>query len=241
VLNRLQADLQAVCPGLLAITGEADNLWFLSLLACREDLRKLAGLRKSTLLSLEGVGRKYASVIQTWQKQAVFSLEVEWVGPMIVIDAQRVLELKSQIHVLDQAIAALVGRSEIARRIDTIPGFGNTCSGELAGEIGTLERFAGEASLAVYLGMATLDNTSGDSRGAKPPRQVNTRAKAAMMLAVARHVEQVPVSRVFYGKKRAEGKSHNQAVRALGRHMVRVIWSMLKHGRDYQLRPAAHA
>ena len=33
VLNRLQADLQAVCPGLLAITGEADNLWFLSLLA----------------------------------------------------------------------------------------------------------------------------------------------------------------------------------------------------------------
>ena len=61
---------------------------------------------------------------------------------MIVIDAQRVLELKGQIQALDQAIAALVGHSEIARRIDTIPGFGNTCSGELAGEIGTLERFA---------------------------------------------------------------------------------------------------
>ena len=100
---------------------------------------------------------------------------------MIVIDAQRVLELKSQIQALDLAIAELVGRSRIARRIDTIPGFGSTCSGELAGEIGTLERFAGEGSLAVYLGMVTLDNTSGDSQGAKPPRQVNTRAKAAMM------------------------------------------------------------
>jgi len=40
----MQCDLQAVCPGLLAITGEADNLWFLNLLACRDDIRKLAGL-----------------------------------------------------------------------------------------------------------------------------------------------------------------------------------------------------
>ena len=29
VLNNLQADLQAVCPNLLAITNEAENLWFL--------------------------------------------------------------------------------------------------------------------------------------------------------------------------------------------------------------------
>jgi transposase len=29
VLNNLQADLQAVCPTLLAITNEAEKLWFL--------------------------------------------------------------------------------------------------------------------------------------------------------------------------------------------------------------------
>jgi hypothetical protein len=54
---------------------------------------------------------------------------------------------QGQIQALDQTIAALVGRSEMARRIDTIPGFGSTCSGELAGEIGALERFAREARL----------------------------------------------------------------------------------------------
>ncbi len=32
VLNSLQADLQAVCPGLLEITGDAVNLWFLNFL-----------------------------------------------------------------------------------------------------------------------------------------------------------------------------------------------------------------
>jgi transposase len=241
VLNRLQSDLQAVCPGLLSITGEADNLWFLNLLACRDDIRKVAGLRHATLLSLQGVGQKYAAVIQGWQKQACFSAETPWVGPMIVADARRVLELKSQIHALDHAIAGLVQRSEMAGHIDTIPGFGPTCSGELAGEIGTLERFCSEAGLAVYLGMATLDNRSGDSDGVKPPRQINTRAKAAMMVAAARHLEQVPASRAYYEKKRTEGKTHNQAIRALGRQLVRVIWSMLKRGRDYELRAAVPA
>ena len=32
VVNNLQADLQAVCPGLLEITGEASNQWFLNFL-----------------------------------------------------------------------------------------------------------------------------------------------------------------------------------------------------------------
>jgi hypothetical protein len=57
-----------------------------------------------------------------------------------------------------------------------------------------------------------------------------------MMTAVARHIECVPQSKVYYDKKRAEGKTHNQAVRALGRHLVRVIWSMLRDDRDYELR-----
>jgi transposase len=34
VVNNLQADLQAVCPGLLEITGEASNQWFLNFLQC---------------------------------------------------------------------------------------------------------------------------------------------------------------------------------------------------------------
>jgi len=56
------------------------------------------------------------------------------------------------------------------------------------------------------------------------------------MTAVARHINFVPESRVYYDRKRAEGKKHNQAVRALGRHLVRVIWSMLNNRRDYELR-----
>ena len=235
VISRMQADLQAICPELLSITGSADNLWFLRFLSSREDLRKLGRMHKSSLLAIPGIGNKYATVIQEWQKGSKFSQEVEYVGPMIVSDAKRTLELLKEIAALDKAIEELSQESELARRIDSIPGFGKTSAAELAGEIGTFDRFTSEASLALYLGMCPLDRQSGQFHGTKSPRQVNRRAKVEVS-AVARHIERVPESRAYYEKKRAEGKRHNQAVRALGRHLVRVMWSMLSQERDYELR-----
>jgi len=126
--------------------------------------------------------------------------------------------------------------SKIAKVLLSIPGFGSVCTSELAGEIGTVERFGKEGSLALYLGMATLDNSSGKHQGSKRPRQVNTRAKAAMMTALDRHRKYVPESQRYYEKKRAQGKKHNQAIRALGRHICRIIYKMIKEEREYQLR-----
>ncbi|MBC7220343.1 hypothetical protein H5T55_02490 [Candidatus Bipolaricaulota bacterium] len=65
---------------------------------------------------------------------------------------------------------------------------------------------------------------------------MNRRAKATMMTAVARHRERVPQSRAYYEKKKAEGKKHNQTVRGLGRHLVRVLGAMFRGDRDYELR-----
>jgi transposase len=156
---------------------------------------------------------------------------------MIQQDAARILELKQQIKALEEQMAEIAERSSMACRLASIPGCGAVCSAELAGEIGTLERFRGEASLALYLGMATLDNSSGKSRRSKPPRHVNTRAKAAMMIVVDHHRKLVPQSQRYYERKRAEGKKHNQAIRALGRHLCRVIFKMLSQERPYRIDP----
>ncbi|MBC7318234.1 IS110 family transposase [Candidatus Bipolaricaulota bacterium] len=195
-------------------------------------------MHEKTILGIPGIGKRYAVIIGEWQGEARFSPEVEYAGPMIVSDAKRVLELLEEIAALDVAIEGLSQGSALVKRIDSIPGFGKTSSAELAGEIGTFVRFSSEASLALYLGMCPLDRQSGQFRGTKSPRQVNWRAKAAMMVAGARHIEQVPESRMYYEKKRVEGKNHNQAIRALGRHMVRVMWSMMRQGRDYEVREA---
>lgn len=126
--------------------------------------------------------------------------------------------------------------SQAARLIDSIPGFAVICASELAGEIGTIDRFASERSLALYLGMVNLDNSSGKFRGSKAPQHVNKRAKGAIMAAVDKHRKCVPESQRYYEKKRIEGKSHNQAIRALDRQLCRIIFRMLKQNRAYEIR-----
>ena len=236
VLNNLQSDLQAVCPSLLAITKDAENLWFLGFLTSTDSLPKLARVRRQSLLKIRGIGLKYAGLIQAWQKRAQFSDEVEWVGEMIQEDAARVLELREKIKRLEGKIAQIAASSNIATLLASIPGFALVCTSELAGEIATIERFRNEASLSLYLGMTHLDNRSGTKHGSRPPKHVNARAKAAMMIAVDRHRKQVPASKHYYEKKRAEGKGHNQAIRALGRHLCRVMFKMLSNNRPYELR-----
>jgi transposase len=236
VVNNLQADLQAVCPGLLEITGEASNQWFLNFLLSADTLPQLARLKRSTLLKIQSVGVKSASIIEGWQKRAYFSQEVNWVGEMIQEDAKRCLELDEKIKRLQAQIAEVAKDSKIAKTLRSIPGFGAVCTSELAGEIGSIERFASEGSLSLYLGMSMLDNSSGKYQGTKAPKHVNTRAKAAMMIAVDRHRKYVPQSQRYYEKKRSEGKKHNQAIRALGRHLSRIIYKMLTEQREYQIR-----
>jgi len=235
ISQRMQAELQGVAPGLLAITGQADNLWFLNFLTCRTDLGKLKTVKRATLLKLNGIGVGYAAKIATWQKTAIFAPAIAWIGPMIYADAMRILSLREAIAQLEMQIAELTDQSQIAQRLLSMPGMGSVCTSELAGEIGNIERFKDEASLAVYLGVAPLDRSSGKRIGAKLPRQINPRARDAMINAMAHHMRVVPASRAYYDRKRVEGKTHMQALRALARHMVRILFRMLADNRDYRL------
>ncbi len=90
--------------------------------------------------------------------------------------------------------------------------------------------------MALYLGMAPLDHSSRLQQRGKRPKCVNGRCQAAMMTCIVRHMACVPESRAYYDRKRAQGKRHNQAVRALGRHLVRIIWRMLQDDRDYEMK-----
>lgn len=235
ILNRMYDDLQATAPGLSNITTTRDARWFLCFLTSCSQLTQLATMEEKSLLAIPGVGKVYARKIQSWQKQASFSADQELVSPMIIADAQRILALKEAIARLHQAISSLVSQSSLASLIQTIPGFGLISSAELAGEIGDISRFPSERSLALYLGMAPLDNSSGCQQGGRSARQVNKRAKLAMLTGAAHNAQMCPQSQAYYLKKRGEGKRHNQAVRALGRHLVRVIWSMANQERAYEI------
>uniref|UniRef100_UPI001CB87AFA IS110 family transposase n=1 Tax=Sporomusa sp. GT1 TaxID=1534747 RepID=UPI001CB87AFA len=234
LMNRIQADLQSVCPGFLDTIKKIDSLYVLRFLSHSLDLRKLARLKKATIMGISGIGKAKAERLIQWQKNALFGTEIGWVGPMIIDDAKRILELIAKINMLEKQMGRLIERSTLGKLLLSIPGFGVICAAEVAGEIGTIARFDSESGLGVYLGMAPLDNSSGKYKGTKSPRQVNKRAKAAMMVALGHHIRIVDESKRYYEKKRAEGKSYNQALRSLGRHLTRVIWRMVKTNRLYE-------
>jgi len=47
-------------------------------------------------------------------------------------------------------------------------------------------------------------------------------------------IRSCPESRTYYDRKRAEGKNHTQAVLALARRRVNVLWALLREDRAYQ-------
>ena len=237
--NRMQADLQSVCPGFLAIIKQVDSLYVLRFLSFRTDLRKLVKLKPITIQGIPGIGKALAAKLARWQESAALGSEIAWVGPMISEDAKRILELKEKIVALEKQMKILVEKSSLATLLISIPGFGVVCAAEVGGEIGTIKRFDSESGLAIYLGMAPIDNSSGNHKGTKSPHQVNKRGKAAMMVALGHHIRKVPESKSYYEKKRAEGKKYNQALRSLGRHIIRVIWNMIKNNRPYESKSKA--
>lgn len=236
IINRMQSDIKAICPGLLDITGSSDNKWFLNFLTLRDDITKLKKIQETSLLKTKAIGKKYIAKIMEWQKTAKFSPDSEWVGEMIVKDAKRILALLEDIKSIEKKLELIIPESNIASRLATIPGFGEITAAVLAGEIGTITRFATESSLALYTGMGILDNSSGLYKGTKKSIHINKNCKRALMIAVAQHVRRCPESKKYYDKKRKEGKKHNQAVRSMGRHLIRVIWTMLKNDRDYKIK-----
>ena len=236
LINRFSTELQSVAPDLKLITKAVDNLWFLRFFTLKEDMRDLVRLRAKSILKIKHLGPMRIMLIEAWQKDASFSSEVEYTASMFYDDAMRLLMLKEKIKQLEDAIAQLIPSSQMARVIETIPGFATVTAGELAGEIGTLDRFKSEASLALYLGMTNLDNSSGKYRGSKRSISTNRHAKMAMITATMKHTQHVEESKKYIEKKISEGKKYQQAIRSMGRHLVRVIWNMIQQDRAYLIK-----
>jgi transposase len=223
-------------PDLKAITTSVDNLWFLRFITLRDNIVLLSRLHKSSIDSIPYISCKNIEKIIAWQKNARFTNSIEYIGAMLYDDAKRLLELKAKIKELEVQIKALIPSSKIATLIQTIPGFAHVSAGSLAGEINTLERFDSEASLALYLGVTNLDNSSGKSKGSKRNLATNRQAKMAIITATMKHAQHIEESKKYIEKKISEGKRYQQAIRSLARHLVRVIWNMLQQDRAYEIR-----
>ena len=105
---------------------------------------------------------------------------------------------------------------------------------------GDIRSFGSADRLAAYAGLVPAANDSGKRVGNhKRMRGGNKALKRVFYQSAFSSLRSAPESRAFYDRKRREGKRHTQALIALARRRVDVLWAMLRDGTTFETRSAA--
>jgi transposase len=131
-------------------------------------------------------------------------------------------ELSQTIDALEAEIAELV--TQAAPQLLAEPGFGPLTAGKLIGEIAGAQRFASDAKLARAGGIAPIPVSSGQTNRHRLDRGGNRQLNTAIHRVAVTRARCHPETRAYIARKRAEGKSHKDAIRCLKRHLARRIW-----------------
>nr|WP_256916833.1 transposase [Streptomyces hilarionis] len=123
--------------------------------------------------------------------------------------------------------------------ITSIPGLGVILGAEfLAATGGDMTAFGTANRLAAFGGVAPVPRDSGKiSDNPRRPRRYNRRLQRVFYISALFSIRPCDESSRFYERKRAEGKRHIQAVLALVRRRVNVLWALLRDRRTYELVP----
>src|SRR5688500_8684695 len=97
-------------------------------------------------------------------------------------------------------------------------------AGALAGILGPGRRFATDAELAAYAGVAPLEASSAGKVRHRLNRGGNRQLNAILYRIVLTQSRISPDARRYIERRRKDGKTRREAVRALKRYVVRAIW-----------------
>jgi transposase len=135
----------------------------------------------------------------------------------------RLGRLVAEAKAFEDRLAGLVGDHPLRG----LPGAGVLVTAKLIGEAGDLDRFRSADAFAMLAGVAPIPASSGQTQRMRLNRGGNrqlNRALHTIALAQAWHHEP---AKTFIARKRAEGKTWREALRALKRHLARVVFKLL--------------
>lgn len=147
--------------------------------------------------------------------------------------ATEALAARTRLTALDRELEALLDRHPDAALIRSLPGMGAVLTAELIAEAGSFSRFRSADALAAAAGIAPVLRQSGKVRFLKRPLGGNKGLKRVFYQSAFCSLSH-PDSRAFYDRKRREGKRHHQAVLALARRRVNVLWAMISSRQAFQ-------
>lgn len=140
--------------------------------------------------------------------------------------AEEALACRARLAAAERRLAELVRSHPDGDLVRSLPGMGVVLAAEFLAEAGDVSRFRSAAALASAAGLAPVLRQSGKSARLQRPGYANNRLKRVFYQSAFCSLAD-PLSRAFYDRKRREGKRHHQAVIALARRRIDVLWALL--------------
>lgn len=241
-VNRLRAHLTGIFPALdraLDLTNTGP-LTLLTGYQTPASLRRLGARRLETWLrnrKVRGAHQIAEAALEAAGSQHTSLPGEKTAARMIHTLANQVIALNQQIAEMEKLIAARFREHEHAEILASLPGLGPILGAEfLAATGGDMAIFGSPDRLAGFGGVAPAPRDSGKISGnLRRPQRYNRRLQRVFYTSALISIRCCEDSQRFYDRKRAEGKRHTQAVLALARRRVNVIWALLRDRRTFEL------
>jgi transposase len=184
----------------------------------------------------KGIGAMAATAVRAAAEQTV-ALPGEATTALLVKQlAGKLLNLDREIKDVGKLITGRFRAHPQARIIESLPGMGPILGAEfLAATGGDVQAaFAGPGQLASYAGLVPVPKDSGRVTGNwRRPRRYNRTLRRVFYMAALSSLKADGPSKTFYQRKRAEHRIHTQALLALARRLVDVLWALLRDNRTF--------
>lgn len=147
--------------------------------------------------------------------------------------AKQIEFIEGQVAEVDAKIKALL--DEVEPLILTVPGVSYKLGAQIVAEIGDVKRFKNAAAIVKYAGINPSKNQSGTFEGEVNhiTKQGSPYLRRALYLAAMAQLKCRAPLYDYYLKKRSEGKAHREALIAVARKLVHVIYAVLSKQEPY--------
>ena len=164
--------------------------------------------------------------------------EVFWKGFMTTLKQRGLAGVRL---VISDQHSGLVAHPH-ARSIESMPGFGPVLGAMLLTAAGDLSGYPDPGHLAAAAGLVPVPKDSGRRVGnVHKPRRYSRPLRHALYLSALSSLRTDGANRDYYQKKRAAGRTHKQALIALARRRVDVLWALIRDHRTYIAQPPLRA
>ncbi|MCJ1697897.1 IS110 family transposase [Rathayibacter caricis] len=248
MLNRLRDVLTGIFPRLDRAFDYAKHKGALTLLTGYQTptaLRRMGQARLTKWLSRRGV-QGAPSVAEAALEAAngqQTQIGNETIAAQIIADiATQILALDARLRTLESQITTMFRAHPQAEILESMPGMGPILGAEFLAAAGPLDNYADDGHLAAAAGLIPVPRDSGRRTGnMHRPKRYSRQLRRSLYLSAQTSIIREGSNRDFYLKKRGEGYKHTQALLALSRRRVSVLWALLRDNRTFSETPPIRA